>query len=319
MASQAFSLYLPFRLSDGKDINPPLPQKAELGDLTIELKENPPFYAVVLSNIPSRQEAHDLLGTFISGLYWVAIENQFGILVRDELQPEYYPPDPVQAHQNYFGKASVGKVDVAIDGGTPAIYPTESQVAILTGQDANVIISLNPTNIVRQLIDEIRISRKRTALSAKLKLGIQLYSLSYFRSYDFARFLVLCVVLETLAPEPILVGPSVNLIDKWIKEAKECSANIQNDDSASAELMSLASRLTFLRRRSHRSRIRQYVKAMLEKDGVADADKLGRAAAILYDTRSALTHTGSYELGDDLSRLDEIVRLTLKAAIRQPE
>jgi hypothetical protein len=152
--------------------------------------------------------------------------------------------------------------------------------------------------------------------NSKLSLAVDLYCLSHFRSSNFARFLVLWMVLETAAPTPEVGEASKKLIKHWQAQARAQSEEAGGDNAAAKDLSALAQRLGNFKQQSHRGRITDYVEAMLERVGDPRAKELAQAAKALYDVRGKLTHDGHYKLGDRLRELDEIVCATLKAAMR---
>lgn len=294
-------IYIPFQLAEGRDIQS-LPFAGEIDGCAVELKKNEPYYTLTVSRIPSEEAADARFAKLLAGLYWFAVDARTGLLVKPNLQQVRYTSD----------------VQAVIDGGEPATWPENKQIVVMTGQQVNVILSHSPSKFLEVIADGMRlVSPTLLQEDSKLRLGIDLYFLSHFRSSDFARFLVLCVVLETVAPKPPTSKLCADLIDKWIAEADTQSKNRPMHDVEREQLVSLARRLENLKEQSHRSRIQNFVKDTLSRDGRANSDDLAREARDLYDIRGKLTHTGEYDLGNGLSRLEEIVCLTLRAAMRQ--
>jgi hypothetical protein len=315
--SNGYRLYVPFDLAEGRDIGNPIPFKGEVGGYVAEIKRVEPHFAVLLEQIPSEQEAASQFEKLIVALYWVALEARCGVLLKSDLQEVYFPMDPIQAAKNIFGEGTDRRADVVIHGGDPAIWPDDKSHVTFTGLRPKVIVSYSPSRFLDMLNEGMKLRNAAAVLTAsKLRLAIDLYCLSHFRSSDFARFLVLCTVLETAAPEPALSEPCVSLIDEWIKQARAESEMAIRNQAEKEEFTSLAKRLNYLKTQSHRSRVAQYVKDMLGADGHSDAETLAGETKTLWDVRGELSHTGVYELGDRLSRLDDIVRKTLKAAMR---
>jgi hypothetical protein len=162
-------------------------------------------------------------------------------------------------------------------------------------------------------------------------LAFGLYCLSHFETTEPARFLTLCTALEVFAPSPDVPQHIKNLIDRWVIDAKEIAKNmLQRSQVASADPTSaaspngvdyqdyvqLASRLEWLKKQSHTGRIREHVRAILTNAGDIRANDLATETAKLYGLRGRLTHQGQMDLGSGVSRLDEIVRKTLQAALK---
>ena len=106
--------------------------------------------------------------------------------------------------------------------------------------------SYSPSRFFEVLDEGVRLPLGNSVLRhPKLKLALDLYCLSHFRASDFARFLVLCTVLEAAAPSPAIAQSGVQLIDQWIIEAL-ASSKIA-DQNNKEELNSLARRLRYLK------------------------------------------------------------------------
>lgn len=312
-----YSVIVPFQLADDREISSPTPFNGESGGYPAELRHQIPYYAVHLQNIPSEEDAKEQFSRLIVGLYWAAVEYRSGILVKSELQQPHYPDNPIEAVKNMFGEATDYRAEVIVDGAMSAILPGGMKIVTSTGQSAKLVMSYSPAKFLETLGQGMMLPNPYAVLtSVKLRLAIELYCLAHFRASDFARFLVLCVVLETLAPEGSQSAHTVDLLDQWMKDAKARASALADGSTERDELESLANRMGYLKNQSHRGRIRQLVKSQLMADGQVDADDAAREATRLYDVRSGLVHTGKYELGNDLAQLDLIVCRVLKAAMR---
>lgn len=313
---QTYCIYLPFQLAEGKEIANPLPFQGKIDSHPVEINRNGPYYAISFNRGESEKSAIEQFQKLIVGMYWFALETRSGVLMQQDLQEVSFPSDPVQAAKNIFGENTNRVVDVVIDGAWPAIWLHDRQHVKITAQPVKAVISCSPARLVQILNESMTLTNPVAVIeNAKLKLALDLYCLSHFRSSDFARFLVLWTALEAAAPAPRLSTHSANLIDRWMDEARAAAAS-QDDQIAHDELQSLADRLRYLKTKSHRSRVRDYVRDMLKFQGSSDAVAIAREVSGLYDARGHLTHNGKYDLGNGLSRLDEIVCATLKASIR---
>lgn len=311
-------IYVPFQLSEGIQIGDPIPFSGEVAGYAAELKGNEPHYSIALTGISSEREAIAQFERLVVGLYWVALETRYGLLVQQQLQKVHYPDDPDQAARNIFGEDTDRRAEVVFDGSRPAIWPDGKRAIKVMAGPVKGFASYNPSRFLQVLDEGTKLPCPKAVLEAsKLKLALDLYCLAHFRASDFARFLVLWTVLEAAAPETSVTESVAGMIDRWIAEAKEAQSSTVRETSAQREeLDSLVGSLRHLKKRSHSSRSRRYVKTMLEMDGHSDADQLAREVGRLYSVRGKLTHQGKYELGNSLSRLDEIVCKTLKAAMR---
>ena len=194
-------VYLPFQLAEGREIKDPFPYSGEVGGYAAELKRNEPYYTIELSRIPTEQEAIAQLKKLTVAFYWLALNTQAGLLLQQKLQTSFVPPDPIDAAKNIFGQDTNRKADIVIDGGLPAIWPDNKQVVKVTGQPVGLIMSYSPFRVFEILNEGMKLHNPDAVLgNSNLKLAIDLYCLSHFRSSHFARFLVLWIALETAAP-----------------------------------------------------------------------------------------------------------------------
>lgn len=309
-------IYLPFQLADGRELKEPFPWLGQVGGYIAELKENEPYYTIELSGIPTEQEAIVQFKKLAVALYWMALSTQAGVSLKPQLQKIYMPPDPVVAAKNIFGQESNRRADVVIDGGYPAIWPDDKQAVKETVLPVKAMLSYSPSNIFGVLNEGMKLPNPDAILeNSRLKLAVDLYCLSHFRSSHFARFLVLWVALETAAPAVSISDSGVGLVDKWIAEARNAQSSVRGDEFE--ELASILGSLNYIKKQSHGIRVRQYVKSMLEFVRDPDADASAREVRRLYSVRGDLSHTGRYnELGEGLSSLDTIVTKTLKAEMQ---
>jgi hypothetical protein len=314
--SNTYRIYLPFDLAEGKAIGEPIPFKGRLGGYVAEMKRNQPHYGLHILEVPDETVELEFKKLLV-GLYWLALELRSGVMFDPNPQKEYYPKDPIQSAKSFFGDSTKRIADVVIDGGQPAIWPNEKHHVTVTAQSVRAILSYNPARIFQILDEGMRLPDPSALLaSSKLKLAIELYCLAHFRSSDFARFLVLCTVLETAAPQPSLSQPCVKFIDSLIEQARGASKSRDTRPEQEEQFTQLAQRLGTLKRQSHRSRIYQFVERMLKLDGHPDATEQALQARDCYDKRGELVHGGKHEVGDALPRLDDVVCKTLKAAMR---
>lgn len=173
---------------------------------------------------------------------------------------------------------------------------------------------------------EDRISKKRTRLAAEL------YCLGGFELSDRAHFLTLCTVLEVLARRTREMDEVVEQIDGWRAEARvrhsvakrqreEAEARGKEAEKQALQTLEeawarLAERVGNLKTKSITSALKTHVEQLLKADGRPDAASHAARVAPLYDKRSRLVHGAQPISKDEIFELDEIVRMTLVAAIR---
>jgi hypothetical protein len=309
-------IYLPFQLSEGRELAD-LPWSGVIDGFEAELKNNQPYYGLLVKNVVEAQ-ATTTLERLSQAIKWFALEIRAGVITSVDTQAVHYPNDPIQAGKNIFGEISSRHVDVAIDGCRAAVWDCKKIApAYMMGQPARLVMGYRAKKFA-ELIEEGMIlpSFETRADRDKLELAIELYCLAHFKSTDFAKFLVLCTVLEAGAPAPTVANHCVEMLEMWIKQAKLELDQTNQGTPKQDQLLALTRRLENLKQQSHTSRIRDYVWTKLTRDGHPDADVLARDVVKLYGRRGRLVHHGDFNVGDATARLEDIVRKTLKAAMR---
>jgi len=100
-----FVLWFPFQLPDGYKIGGiDGPQAGSIDGYPAELLKDGPNFAVKVSKLPDIETATRLIAKLVTGLRWVALEQEIGVRYTDELQPVAYPDDPLAAAENIKGK-----------------------------------------------------------------------------------------------------------------------------------------------------------------------------------------------------------------------
>ena len=234
------------------------------------------IYILSVSALGSETEASVFLDKLSAGLFWTSFERIVGIKLGEELY-----------HQIALGRPMIGIsnkleqyfADISAGAGLP---------------NAELIVRSRP----------------------KLKLGAELYSLSHFQTSESARFVTLCSSLEVLAPSPTNDPLLVNKIEEWQAETRALAGKSPRGSENREAFEALTARLDALKTRSHRKRVREYVLGVLTFDGDAEAAAIAKDVVRLYDLRGKVLHDGFLALDGSVTRLDEIMRKTLKAAFR---
>lgn len=311
------TLYFPFSLSEGKEIKHSSNERA-IGKFSASLGQCSPHYTLTLTGFESAEDAFGNLDKLKIALYWTALDLGCGISFKPAVQECHYPKDPVQAAKSFFGELTDRRAEVVFDGGDPAIWESSKKEIKVTAQPVRISIAYDPTRFLKIFEEGFELPNNIVALSdPKLRLGIELYFLSHFKSSDFARFLVLFTALEAAAPEIPRSEFCTKTIQKLIQDVRAARMQIKEKSSAEyPELISLEGQLNYLLKGSHGGRVREFVRSALQRDGHPDFEQVSKEIKELYDRRSRLVHEGHNDLGDGLTRLDAITRAALKASIR---
>jgi hypothetical protein len=317
-----YVLYLPFEFPINNDIKEPLPYEGELGGYHVKIVKNAPYYALVIEGLESEESAILLFRRLIVALHWTAIEMRTAVRLSQELQDVEYADDPVLTARNLnesMGLPITTVVDALIDGARPAIYMQEKMVRRLTGQPISVGLGYSPKNILDICNQGMDQPHRASIENPRLKLALDLYSYSKFEVTGPARFLVLCTVLEVLAPSPRISKFSEKVIDSFDVIIVSEMKNYLADSLEYRELLAIRSRLGNLKQESHTGRIKKYVEDTFREDNRLDSADAAKDAVRLYRQRGKLVHDGLFEMSDDLERLEELARSLLKITLRNSQ
>lgn len=216
-----------------------------------------------------------------------------------------------------FGIEDQIEVHGLIDGGRPAIYPSDGNFRKLTVGQASVLLSDTSGVFGAFLLEGAGFPNSKVVIQdEKLQPALDLYSAYFTEVSDNARFLTLVMALETLAQSNIRPQLVLKLLDKFKEQVEELEITVQPETAEAVSLESLKKELIFRREDSLRSQIRSLVHQTLSSNGDPDAVDIARKATQLYDKRSRLVHNGSLprkELGTGCSDAQRIVKRVLIA------
>lgn len=317
-----FTLSVPFNLSDGKDIKD-LPHICTLAGNDAELKSNGMQVVCVVRGLANEVIAHTIFRQLSDALNWAALKTGIGITFRREISSVHRPENPIEVAKNIgtsFGLKK-SRVDAVVDGGEPYIVGDDEALLTITGSPVGLCLSYNPASFVHSLEEGIAVIQARGPISSKLRLACEMYSQTHFLSSGFAQFQSLFIPLEVVAPaaKDIDNAAILNKIKQWQNDARVVRATTLAQGQEAKDWAALESRLGQLRKISHKTRIQEFVRTMLQADNHDDADAKALIVKRLYDKRGSLTHEGLSADGSDVATLDQIVRPTLLAAWRHME
>lgn len=317
-----YILYLPFELPENQEIKEPLPFDSLLKGYPVKIVKNTPYYALFVENVESKERAAELLPRLRSSLHLWAIEQFTAIRVGAEVQDVQYVEDPALAAKNMReqGLFDGDMLHALIDGARPAIYLQSKSVRRLTGQPASFGLGFSPKNMMESCERSLSLPHLSTENGRSLNLAIDIYSYAKFETSGSARFVILCTVLEVLAPP----SAKIELTENTIQALKMLKESIRNEmdkyEPATAEyslLQNTNSRIGGLERDSHSGRIKKYIEKILREANRTDLDEATRVFSNLYNRRGDLVHEGKMAIGEEVARVDELVRFLLSYELQR--
>ena len=309
-----FKVRLPFCPPEGRSFQ--LDQEGHRGEVLgkpARLERHAHNHVLIAEGLEDEEAAKEFLARLKAGLRWFAIDRVLGVSFEESIAEL----KRVQGDRfNLFGVEFDEPVDGIVDGDLPAILPSDLSIkAITLGRP-----SLSVTHQPKTLIEAVNYGAARARStdgeqSRRFTLAADLYSHSHFQNTPMARFLVLCVALEVLAPSPGVDPAAHAMIEEFQGLVREKSASLAAGSSEQEAISDLETRLGYLARISHRQRITRFVRETLHSAGNSDADRLADEAKRLYDLRGQVVHSGATDVQKETDLLDEIIRTVLKAAM----
>jgi hypothetical protein len=317
------TLYLPFEIPENQEIKEPLPFEGLLNGYPVKIEKNAPYYALVIENVESTDRAAELLLRLRNSLHLWAIEQLTAVRVDAEAQDFQYVEDPALTAQNLKeqGLFDGDFLDALIDGAMPAIYRQRKNVLRLTGQRASLGLGFSPANILASCERSLSLPLTSPEDRGYLDLAIDVYSYAKFETSGSARFIILCTVLEVLAPPSAKIELTENTIQAFNMLKKSIRKEMNECKAGTAEynlLQNISSRIGGLERESHSGRIKTYIENSLREANRADLDKAKRAFSKFYSRRGNLVHEGKMDIGEEVAEVDELVRFLLAYELQRP-
>jgi hypothetical protein len=311
-----YTLRFPFRLPPGQEITP-TDKSIITGNLEFSLKREDRFYILTIGGFPSEDDAKKYIDSI-----WAGLLLHLGLSPHAEFQTQKvaYTEDPHQAARRLLERFGLQRstVDGVIDGGMPAVYPTDKHLLTTTMGLATVGVTTPAMKVLEILSEGASYSRSSELIADdKLRLALELYGAYYWESNSNTRFLTLVMALEALAPRETRPAPVIRLIKKWQSELEE---QIEKTDSTQKKdlesLESLRGGVERLKEESIKSSIRNFVQTTLQLHGI-EADQTAKKVGEIYDLRSILLHEGKLEpskLGRATTDAADIVKRVLLRA-----
>jgi hypothetical protein len=320
---KVYILRFPFSLPPSQEIAVN-EQTVELDSLNCSLKKQDMFYVLTISGFPTENNARYFINNVWAGLMWMLVHHGLSPVAVLEPQRVSFTDDPYKVAQNLsksFGLVIEGPVDGLIDGGQPAVYPTNKQLRTITMGNPTVILT-SPAELVLQIFSEGATFPESAKVidDAKLRVALELYG-AYFRELSAnAKFLTLVMAFEALSKGTSRTQLVLDLINKWKKEAEELLNTVERESDDAISLECVSRELLFRKDDSIRRQIRDLVTTTLKANGDEDAANIAKRTVEIYDLRSKLVHDGQIEskaLSKASSDAKNIVERVLRARFVQ--
>jgi hypothetical protein len=265
-------------------------------------------------NFPSEAAVLQLLPKLGSGLVWAGLHNRIGFLFKLRPTPIDYQGIPIVVSEKsdlypLVSEKGWKQIDGDYYGDQTVIRPEHKKLIVLTMGKPTIILQIKDQDIMVRLAEALNFPHaERICEDAKLQLGFEIYSSSFFESSRKARFLTLVMVLEALTPDTNVSESVRDAVKALMAQVKEIRDSHNENDTNYYDYDSLLRRLDLLKKRSKRQSIRYLVTETLRFDpDIPDPDAVGREILEIYDLRSSLVHKGST---DDEAVKNAIKRLT---------
>ncbi len=312
-----YTLRFPFSLPPGREIGV-TQESGELDGLTFSLKKQDRFYVFTINGFPSEDTAKRYINNVWAGLMWVLLHRGLPPDAVFEPGKVAYAEDPYQVAKNYGFE---GPVDGFIDGGQPAVYPTEKRLRTETAGQITPLQTYSTGDVLNFFREGVAFPESAKVIDdAKLRVALELWGAYFTELSANARFLTLVMALETLTPSTLRTQFVLGLLNKWKKEVDELQKTVGPDSEDAVSLGALSQELLFRKEDSIRRQVRALVFTTLQANGDEDAEAMAAKAVQVYDHRSTLVHEGklgSPVLGKATSDAKDIVERVLRARFVQ--
>ena len=305
-----YTLRFPFSLPASREIGV-TEVSGELDGLTFSLKKQDRFYVFTINGFPTEDTAKRYINNVWAGLMWVLLHRGLPPDAVFEPGKVAYAKDPYQAAKNYGFE---GPVDGFIDGGQPAVYPTEKRIRTETAGQITPLQTYWAGDVLNFFREGVAFPESAEVIDdVKLRLALELWGAHFTELSANARFLTLVMALGTLAPRTLRTQLVLRLLEKWKNELKELQKTVGPDSEDAVSLKALSG--LFGEKESHRRKIGTLVRTTLEANGDEDAAAMAAKAVEVYDHRGTLVHEGKLE-SQVLSQATSDAKIVVERVLR---
>jgi hypothetical protein len=200
-----FTLQIPLKLIDGKDINLPSEIDSNLlldNKFFIYQKKLNKYIHLYIENIASKDEGDKVFRKIRTALILNGIDLSVGFEFDEEFNVPEKNEDPILAAKNiaksWGQEYKGGSVDYLIDEDEPNLFLTNSTYRVLTGFAPKVLIGINGSNFLKNTITNSLYDNQSMFADEKLMRALRLFNSHFYESTYDAKFIRLIVALETL-------------------------------------------------------------------------------------------------------------------------
>jgi hypothetical protein len=312
-----YTLRVPFTVPLNREIMG-LPISGNLDDLIFVLDKEDRFYVITVEGFTTENAAKEYLNNIWAGLMWLLLHRGLSPDAVFETSKVVYAEDPYEAAKNYGFK---NPIDAFIDGGCPAVYPTNKRICKETANPITPYQTYHARDVFNLFRDGLAFEGSATViLDRKLRVALELWGAYFTEISSNARFLSLIMALEAMAtgiPRTQLV---LDLLEKWKKEVEALRNTVEAESDDDLSLEALGREVLVRKEDSIRRQIRRLVFTTLQSNGDKDAAVMAKKALDVYDQRSTLVHKGQLEppeLGTATNDAKNIVERVLKSRFLQ--
>jgi hypothetical protein len=251
-----YTLRLPFALPPGREIGV-TEVSSQVDGLTFSLKKQDRFYVFTINGFSTEDGAKNYINNVWAGLMWLLLHR--GLPPDAVFAPGkvVYAEDPYQAAKNYGFK---DPIDGFIDGGQPAVYPTEKRICTETAGQITSLQTYSASDVLMFFREGVAFPASAEVIhDTKLKLALELYGAYFTDLSPNARFLALVMALETLAPITLRTQLVLDFLDKWKTEVEDLRKTVRPDSEDAHSLEAVRQNLLFHKKDSIGRSIRTLV------------------------------------------------------------
>jgi hypothetical protein len=323
-----FSLYIPFFLSPGREI--------ELQDIynfeilkkhEAQLKKNKHFYSILISGFQNTDEAKEFFPETLGSLYWHSLKEKVGIKFNSNLaEPTIFDP-PLSRNDEGIFKSLLesnnwSNLHGIYDADKPTIIPNNQNFTTITSYPATITIGLNPNNLSENLdycLNEFE-NPSLIINNKKLKLAFELYSQSFYEISSEAKLITLVTILEVLSPNEDVSEFTKTIIDKFKETLNNKLKSLQPDSDEFKECNSVIGRLKDFHEKSITQKIKNHiVRLSIPEEQENTPSFTSQKVNKFYKIRSQLVHgeqPDQEELEEALRYLENLIPRLLEKAFK---
>lgn len=322
----SYSVRLQFNLEPGRTLKLTNSDHLQLLGYECKITQEYNQYALTIAGFVSEDAASTFLLKAGAGLIWFGLKKSVGIKVDLNIAPVrlFNQPKPIAEGSSLASiayKKGWREFDGDYDANKTIIIPDHKRLFRFSAGPVTIRIDTPASMLNNVMLEGMVEGRPELVLrNPKLRLACEVFLSSHFESTPAASFLSRITTLEILVTDVLASEPVQTMAERFMSEATAAKTN-EKDTDVRLEFESLVSRLSYLRYRSIKSRIRSLVEEKLQADpDIMEPAKVSKEVSLLYDLRSTLVHTGeanTEKISDGNNRLNEIVPRVLRAIFKE--